>query len=206
MYKFDITKMVPQFLLNDKNGYALAKALEASTQMMNDIIAQGVKCVTDYDTMPEWRLDELAWETNCLYDYSASIEEKREWIKNAAPWYQSYGTPEAIEKIVKIIFGDGKVEEWFEYGGEPYHFKIRTQGTLTKENSIRLPRMIARAKNVRSVLQLIEMQRKIDILEYGAIACILTPHITIQSEKLNDIYLREFVGIGHVAVPNIILT
>ena len=36
MFTFDITKWVPRFLLNDKNGYALAKAIEAALQMMND--------------------------------------------------------------------------------------------------------------------------------------------------------------------------
>lgn len=205
MLNIDITKMVPHFILNDKNGYALAKAMEAGAQMANDIVEQGVRLIIDYDTMPEWRLDELAWETNCLYDYSAGIEEKREWIKSADPWYRTYGTKEAIARIAEIVLGDGKVEEWFEYGGEPFHFKIKTKAILTKENRIRFLQMLEKAKNVRSRLQEIEAERKNSIAGYVAVAYVLNPHFVIQCEEINCIYLKQFVGMSHVAVQNIII-
>ena len=35
MFQVDITKWVPKFLLADKNGYAIAKAMEAGLQYMN---------------------------------------------------------------------------------------------------------------------------------------------------------------------------
>lgn len=171
MFKIDIKKLVPQFILDDKNGYALAKAIEAGAQMMNDIVGQGVKCVTDYDTMPEWRLDELAWETNCLYNYQADIEEKRRWIREAIPWYKSYGTPEAVKKLVKAILGDGDVKEWFEYGGKPYSFKIVAYPTISFENGIDgyFLKMLQKAKNVRSCMDGIDIHNAVDIkLHTGA--------------------------------------
>ena len=30
----------------------------------------------------------------------------------------------------------GKVTEWFEYGGQPYWFKIQTSATLTKDGML----------------------------------------------------------------------
>lgn len=86
MFQFDIQKWIPKFIWNDRNGHALAMAINAGLQMLNDSAAEGLKLINDYDDMPEWRLDELAWETNCLYDYNAPIETKRQWIKNALPF------------------------------------------------------------------------------------------------------------------------
>lgn len=152
MFQFDITKWTPRFLLNDKNGYALAKAIEAALQMMNDTIDEGVNCVIDYETMPEWRLDELAWELNCLYDYHADVETKRKWIINATPYYRLYGTPEAIRKYIGSYFDNIEVEENWIYNGSPYHFRVFVDGTWNPANEAWARKTIDKAKNVRSVL------------------------------------------------------
>lgn len=152
MFRFEIEKWLPKFLLADKNGYAMAKAIEAGLQKMNDIIAAGVDCVSNYDTMPEWRLDELAWETNCLYDYSADIETKRKWIRDALPMYRIYGTPQAIYQYIGNYFQNVDLEENWIYGGEPYHFRITVEGAWTPENEAWTKKAVATAKNVRSVL------------------------------------------------------
>lgn len=152
MFRLDIEKWVPRFILNDKNGYALARAIEAALQKMNDIIAEGVGCVMDFDTMPEWRLDELAWETNCLYDYGADIEKKRAWVRNAVPYYRLFGTPQAVYQYLAGYFGSIDLEENWQYGGEPYHFRVTVEGDWTAENEAWARRAIHEAKNVRSVL------------------------------------------------------
>lgn len=160
MFTFDITKWVPRFLLNDKNGYALAKAIEAALQMMNDIIDQGVNCLTDYETMPEWRLDELAWELNCLYDYHADVETKRQWIINAIPYYRLYGTPEAIYKYIGSYFDAIGLEEFWVYNGDPFHFRVMVDGEWTPENEAWARKAIDKAKNVRSVLDALAIGSK----------------------------------------------
>lgn len=152
MFLFDITQHVPRFLLHDKNGYAMAKAIEAAVQIMNDTIQQGVDCIVNYDTMPEWRLDELAWETNCLYDYNAGLDIKRQWIRNAIPMYRMFGTPQAIYQYIGGYFGKVNVEENWEYGGDPFHFRVTVEGTWTPENEAWAQKAISTAKNVRSVM------------------------------------------------------
>nr|WP_295277633.1 phage tail protein [uncultured Blautia sp.] len=169
MFKFEIEKWLPQFVLNDKNGYALAKAIEVGLQMLNDAIADGLKLIDDYDSMPEWRLDELAWETNCLYDYNAPIETKREWIKNSAFLYGLYGTPMAILQYLGGYFEKVNVQENWEYCGEPYHFCVIVEGNLTPENEAWARKAIDTSKNVRSVL---------DSLKIGYTCC-----IGLQEEK-----------------------
>ena len=152
MFDFDVEKWVPKFILGDKNGYAIAKAIEAAMRSMNTIVRQGLDCLLDYDTMPEWRLDELAWELNCLYDFNASIETKREWIKNATPYYRLFGTPQAVYKYLAGYFDDVELEEAWQYGGDPFHFRITVDGRWVDENEAWARKAIAAAKNVRSVL------------------------------------------------------
>ena len=153
MFPFDAEKFVPRFILQDKNGYALAKAIEAGINTMNAAVVKGVQCISDYGTMPEWRLDEIAWETGCLYDYKANITSKREWIKNAIALYSSFGTPKAARSFMDGYFGSSAtLEENWQYGGEPYHFRLRFTDTFLPENAKEAVATIENVKNVRSVL------------------------------------------------------
>lgn len=154
MFSFEIGRWVPKFILGDKNGYALAKAIESAMRAMNDAVLQGVKCVTDCKEMPEWRLDELAWEYNATwYNYDADIERKRAQIEGAMEYYNRLGTPEAVQRAIADVFGDGTVKEWFQYEGEPYHFRVHTTNTtILLENRARFMRLLDAVKNTRSVL------------------------------------------------------
>lgn len=152
MFVFDAYRKIPRFILQDKNGFAIAKAIETGMQMMNDAIQQGVDCVIDYDKMPEWRLDELAWETNCLYDYNADIESKRRWIKDAIPLYRLYGTPQAVYNYLEGFWDQVELEEHWQYSGDPFHFRVTVSGEWNNDNEAWLRRAIAASKNVRSVL------------------------------------------------------
>lgn len=164
MFKFYASRHVPKFILADKNGYAVAKAIEAAMQYMNDAIETGVKCIYDFDSMPEWRLDELAWETGCLYDYHADIEAKRSWIRRAIPLYRLYGTPEAIYEYLGGYFDDIEVEENWQYGGEDYHFRVTVDGVWNPENEAWARKAIADAKNVRSVLDALAIGSKCNVV------------------------------------------
>ena len=160
MFRFEIEKFVPQFILNDKNGYAIAMALQGAIDYMNNAINDGVNNVVDFDSMPEWRLDEIAWETNCLYDYNADIETRRKWIKNAIPLYRLYGTPQAVYQYISSYFENVELEENWTYNGEPYHFRIMVEGEWTPENESWARRAIKTAQNVRSVLDALSIGYK----------------------------------------------
>lgn len=152
MFSFKCEDWVPLFIRKDKNGYALAKAIEAAVQYMNDTVKEGFECLTDISKMPEWRLDEMAWETNCLYDYDADIETKRIWIRNAAPYYRLYGTRQALYQYLGSYFDNVEIEESGAYGGDAFHFRVTVDGAWTPQNEAWATRAIAAAKNVRSVL------------------------------------------------------
>ena len=154
MFNIHIEQMIPRFILADKNGFALAKAIEAGLTSMNDTVADGVKCLIDYDAMPEWRLDELAWELNVTwYNSSGTVEEKRQTIKDARKSYGILGTPQSILLAFRGEFGDGQVQEWWEYDGDPYHFRVFTvrESTMGADYE-RIMRIINAVKNVRSIV------------------------------------------------------
>lgn len=150
---FNIERLVPRFLLNDKNGYALAKAIERAFQIVAEAAQNGLDIIQDPYKMPEWRLDELAGELGCLYDYNGSIEQKRYWIVNATYLYTVYGTPQAIYNFLEGYFQNVLVEEWWEYGGEPFHFRVTVSGGSYDADKIAwAQKAIMNVKNVRSVL------------------------------------------------------
>ena len=147
-----IRNLFPRYILADKNGYAMAKAIEKGLHIMCDIVQNGLDIALDVEKMPEWRLDEKAWELGCPYDYSADVESKRRWIRDAYPMFAQYGTPQAIYSYLEGYFDAVEVEENWQYGGKPYHFRVNVAGEWTEANEKWARMAIGTAQNVRSVL------------------------------------------------------
>ena len=152
---FDIKRLVPRFIYADRNGYALSKAIERAFEYVAEKVEEGLAILKDPDEMPEWRLDELAEDYNILYDYTAEIEVKRNWIKNAMDFYSIYGTPAGIVQYLQAVFDTVTLEESWEYGADPFHFRVTVTGEWSSEVDEWAKKSIERAKNVRSVLDTI---------------------------------------------------
>lgn len=167
MIDFTIHQLFPDFILADKNGYAMAKAIERALQIMCSTIQTSIDNLQDIDKMPEWRLDEMAWELGCLYDHNANIETKRRWIKDATPLYAALGTPQAIYKFLEGFFEQVELEEHWQYHGEPFHFRVTVSGEWNDANETWLRRAIEASKNVRSVLDNIALGSGTTIKVHG---------------------------------------
>lgn len=150
--EFDIRSLFPRFILNDPTGYAMAKAIEAGLNYFLRVAEEGLAILQDVERMPEWRLDELAWELDCLYDSEASIEAKRDWIRDAYQSSRIHGTPEGIRQYLSGYFDSAVVREWFDAGLLPSHFIINLSGDQTDEKMRIAQAAVKKAKNVRSVL------------------------------------------------------
>ena len=75
-------------------------------------------------TMPEWLLDYMAVELRTpSYDENYSLKTKRALIQGSLLFYTQMGTPAAVNRIIETIFETGYIEEWYEYDGEPHHFR-----------------------------------------------------------------------------------
>lgn len=153
MITFDIADIFPGFILNDREGYAMAKALEAGIKYFLEKAQDALDTLQDIDKMPEWRLDELAWEYNCLYDYNADVDAKRGWIRNAMNYYRKHGTPEGIRQYLAAYFGESEIIEWFEGNLDPCKFDVAVTGQRSDENEAWIKAAVEKAKNVRSILR-----------------------------------------------------
>lgn len=70
--------------------------------------------------------DELAWQFHVdYYDQTADIETKKKLVKQSIKIHRKKGTPQAVIDLLQTAFPtEAVLLEWFEYGGEPYHFRI----------------------------------------------------------------------------------
>lgn len=162
---FNIERLVPRHILADKNGYALAKAIERAFQIVAEAAQNGIDIIKDPQKMPEWRLDERAGELGCLYDYNGTVEQKRYWISQATYLYSVYGTPQAIYNFLEGFFQTVEVEEWWQYSGDPYHFRVTVSGEGYSADKIAwATKAILGVKNVRSVLDDVTIDNSSEIV------------------------------------------
>lgn len=171
MFVFNIKNYLPRFLLNDQTGYAMAKAIEAGVQYLNDRLYEAINISRDIDKMPSWKLDELAWELNCIYDSDADIETRRKWIKNAFEYYKMHGTAKGIEQYLSEYFNGVEVIESEE---TPFHFSVIIDGEFDKKEQAWARKAVEKTKNVRSVLDTlhqginfaVEVAAEVEVSEY----------------------------------------
>ncbi len=132
-------------------GYAILQekrrllALAAQTRLMSAI-----------DTLSENTLDYLAVELRTpAYQQDHPIETKRKLVAGTIPFYAKLGTPAAVDIVIDAIFAGGHVEEWFEYGGEPHHFRVAvnvTGQTIDLGGTEEMRRMVNATKRLTSWL------------------------------------------------------
>lgn len=120
----DFIRLLPSFMRDDDAVKGLAKAVDQITTEVN----AGINRLPAWDKISELseaELDELAWELNVFwYNKNASIETKRDLILNADKVHQHLGTKWAVENVIESYFGEGYIQEWFEFGGDPGTFRV----------------------------------------------------------------------------------
>lgn len=111
-----------------------------------------------------------------------SEQEKRELIKNSLKLHKFRGTKYALVRVLNILGLNGIVQEWFEYGGKPYHFKIGIEMNnrafdFETENS--LIELINANKNVRSKLETLTVELISTAYQRYAVTCTTSEEITV---------------------------
>lgn len=120
----EMVKLLPAWMQEDGGDKGLATGCDIISR---DAYAR-LKLLSRWDKIDQLsdaELDEMAWELNIQwYDSTAPIAAKRAVIRNSDRVYAKLGTPYAVEQIVADYFGTGEVREWYQYGGQPHHFKV----------------------------------------------------------------------------------
>jgi len=90
-----------------------------------------------------------------FWNESLDESDKRNLIQNSILLHQKKGTIWALEKVFEALNMKAEVLEWFNYSGDPYHFKVDLSlqdQEITPAEIERLKTYINIFKNVRSVL------------------------------------------------------
>lgn len=70
-------------------------------------------------------LDVMAAELDSVfYSSDMTTEQKRAIVAATFEYNSKIGTASNMTALLTAAFGTGEVEEWFEYGGAPYHFRL----------------------------------------------------------------------------------
>lgn len=144
---------VPKFILDDRNGYALAKTIDTLVSRLCKDIEEADAYLTDPNQMPEWALDEYAYGFGLVwYDKTADIETKRRWVLDAHKMRHCIGTKDAILHLLLGIYDNCDVEENWQYGGEPYHFRVTVSGAWDAKGDTWTRKVVDAVKNLRSTM------------------------------------------------------
>ncbi|GKS14799.1 hypothetical protein YDYSY3_57990 [Paenibacillus chitinolyticus] len=146
--------ILPPNLRRDKDFSAMALALDNELQAISAQIRK-LSILDRLDELSDEEADELAWQYHVdFYSPDLPIEQKRQLVKNAIPWHKRKGTPSAVEELIATLFGEGKVEEWFEYGGQPFRFQVVTNNPeVTQDRAQEFYRAVDSVKRLSAKLE-----------------------------------------------------
>lgn len=145
----------PLAMSQDKEQIALATATaNALSQLYRENRLADV--YTRIDELDETLCDILAYDYKIdWYMWSASLAAKRQQIKSHFEIHRHLGTSGAVKMALRDICPGTELEEWYEYGGKPYYFRVIIDLTEPKTpiKITEFERMLRIFKSVRSVLE-----------------------------------------------------
>lgn len=150
----NLLELQSAYMKRDPTIKALCAAL---TPQLLKLSNEAYTCLiyANIDNLDESILNELAWQWHVeFYDQNLTVEKKKQLVKNAIRWHCIKGTPAAVEELTSAAFDESRVEEWFEYNGDPYKFRIVTTDRVTESEKLqKLSEAINTVKNARSYLE-----------------------------------------------------
>lgn len=161
-----IHKNLPQSL-DKENVQEVAKVVDDTLLSFDKTIAE-VLIYPAIDMLGSELINTLAIQMHCdFYDDTLPLDVRRNLVKNSIAWHRIKGTPAAVEQMIQTVYQTGVVEEWFDYGGEPFFFKVNLgDSQITTQKIKNLIKMINASKNVRSWLEVLRFSKSIDITRY----------------------------------------
>lgn len=167
--KENLLSSLPVALANDPKMVALAEAIAALFVRQKEEIGQ-LSIYPQIDKLDEALLDILAHDFKVdWWDSDYTPTEKRRTLQSSWQVHKLLGTKAAVEKAITAIFPRTTVEEWFEYGGQPYHFRLFIElggEHLDTEKQARVIERVNYYKNLRSHLDSVSYTTKFDTVPF----------------------------------------
>lgn len=196
IYDVNWPAIVPPSIAGDEQVKAITEAITPQIQEVSNAIKECI-ILARLDEQPEAVVDLLAWQYHVdFYSGDLPIEQKRDLVRTSIDAHMHKGTPYAVEQVVKAILGEAEVQEWFDYGGEPYHFRVVKIGgqMVDADMYTNLKSAINKVKNTRSWLEGVSLSRTIDSEIFFGV--ILGGHRKIDiypsAFKMPDIYSSQY--------------
>jgi phage tail protein, P2 protein I family len=204
----DLLSLQSSYMQKDPTTIALCAAL---TPQFRQLATETKLCIiyARISELDDAVLDELAWQMHVdWYDSTLDIEIKRNLIKNSIRFHQIKGTPTAVEVVASTVFGRSWVEEWFEYGGDPYYFRVNVEAShqgASQSDLIKLENLINQYKNTRSWLEIINIFLTSNSILYVAAAMTTGESITVYPWNVTEVDSngQMIIGVGYQAVETI---
>ena len=155
LYNSNPYDLLPEALQSPKTqamGYAVQIAMKKLLEYADKLMVYA-----DLSSLPDEILDSLALELRTrYYDPQAERRIREGLIKQTLEWYMHGGTKSVLREYLATIYSDGKIEEWYEYGADPYYFRavvtIEESQEIKLGEGARVAVQINALKNVRSWL------------------------------------------------------
>ena len=186
---------LPAALQKDPSAVALAEAMADLLARRPDEIEQ-LRIYPVIDRLDARLLDILAYDFKVdWWDPGYSLEQKRRLLKSSWQVHKVMGTKAAVEAAASAVYPYARVQEWFEYGGEPYWFRMDVdlpEEEWTQERHVRLMRQVQFYKSLRSHLELIIYRVRPVVLENRQAFWFTALNISAWAENLRGLALERF--------------
>ncbi|WP_298029665.1 phage tail protein I [uncultured Dysosmobacter sp.] len=147
----NLVATLPPALQKDPSAVALAEAVA-------DLLSQRpeeIKRLLLYpaiDKLDGPLLDILAHDFKVdWWDADYTLEEKRKTLKDSWRVHKLLGTKAAVVTAISAVYPHTTLEEWFEYGGDPFHFRLWINLTNDDVDSERMRRVLDRLNYYKSL-------------------------------------------------------
>lgn len=208
-----LRQLIPGSIAEDPQVEAATLALDDQLADINTHLIQTI-ILPRIDELSEMVLDLLLWEFHITLDEGAglavSVEEKRDLVKGAVEIHRLKGTKAALLRIFEMLSMRGVISEWYEYGGEPYKFKVEilelSERGLDEQTYVLLERLIDEYKNVRSWLDELNVYLTVrGVVPIVAMASLFGEEITVYPYNVTEVESAAFWrwGIGAQVVETV---
>jgi phage tail P2-like protein len=178
-------EIVPSSIRDDPQVIAACEAIDQELAAMYDCMGSvpgGILFWPFVEQQVPPLLDILMWEMHVdiwqnIEGDPLTTEKKQELISQSIDWHQHKGTKWVVNEMLKTVFAQGRVTEWYEYGGRPFFFRIVTEDEVVDPTKLKnVLDAIYAVKNVRSWLDgFIRSRRQQQTLWHGIA---VTQHVT----------------------------
>lgn len=95
------------------------------------------------------------------YDSTAALDVRRQQVKESFMLHKFKGTKWAVQRAVATVYQSAVVQEWPEYSGSAYHFRVTSITAPMSSTALldKMVRLINAYKNTRSWLDYVQFSR-----------------------------------------------